>query len=319
VVRNLQQVYDSTKFEQYDSVIWIRITMQQQTLKSPCHIHGVGLHSGKNVTVSLLPAPVDAGVVFRVNNGGRQVDIPAKPEFVAHTNLSTSLGRDGLEIGTIEHLLAALMGLGIDNAVVLTQGAEIPAMDGSAMPFVSRILEIGRQYQAAPKRYLKITAPIVVEESGKFAGLFPAAAPLYSFTIEYPHPVVLSQSLKIRLTPQSFVSELAKARTFGFEEDLEALNAKGLALGASLDNVVGLGKDGEVLNEDGLRYADEFVRHKILDAVGDLSLLGYSLLGEYRGVKSGHALNLKLMQTLAENLKSWEIVSDSDLIEAQAV
>lgn len=293
--------------------------MQQQTLKSPCHIHGVGLHSGENVTVSLLPAPADTGIVFRVNDGDRQVEIPAKAEFVEHTNLSTSLGRDGLKVGTVEHLLAALTGLSIDNAVVLTQSVEVPAMDGSALPFVSRIMEVGRQYQAAPKRYLKIIAPVEVEEGDKFAGLFPAAAPLFSFTIDYPHPLVRKQSLKLRLTPHTFVAELAKARTFGFVDDLEALNARGLSLGASLDNVVGLSKDGAVLNEDGLRYSDEFVRHKILDAVGDLSLLGHSILGEYRGIKSGHGLNLKLMQSLAEHPHCWEIISDADLSEAQAV
>lgn len=293
--------------------------MQQQTLKSACHIHGTGLHNGGNVTVSLLPAPADTGVVFRVNDGERQVEIPARAEFVEHTTLSTNLGKDGLKIGTVEHLLAALTGLGIDNAVVLAQGAEVPAMDGSALPFVSRIMEVGRQYQAAPKRYIKIISPVIVEGEGKFAGLFPAPAPIFSFTIDYQHPVVLKQSLKLRLTPQTFVSELAKARTFGFAEDLEALNAKGLSLGASLENVVGLGKDGTVLNEDGLRYTDEFVRHKILDAIGDLSLMGHSIQGEYRGIKSGHAFNLKLMQALKDNPGHWELISDSDLAEAQAV
>ncbi|MCZ6533859.1 MAG: UDP-3-O-acyl-N-acetylglucosamine deacetylase [SAR324 cluster bacterium] len=293
--------------------------MQQQTLRSPCHIHGIGLHSGKNVTISLLPAPADSGIVFRVNDGSRQVEIPAKTEYVVHTNNNTCLGRDGVEIGTVEHLLAALMGLEIDNAVVLTQGTEIPAMDGSALPFVARIMEAGRQPQGAPKRYLKITAPIMMEEQDKFAGLYPAEVSMFAFTIDYPHPVVRAQSLKIRLSPQTFVSELAKARTFGFEADLQAMHEQGLALGASLDNAVGLGRDGSVLNEEGLRYADEFVRHKILDAIGDMSLLGYPVLGEYRGVKSGHALNHKLMQVLAKHPERWEIVSGSGLLEAQAV
>lgn len=293
--------------------------MQQQTLKSPCHIHGVGIHSGGNVAVSLLPAPADTGIVFRVIDGGRQVDIPAKVEFVEHTNLSTNLARDGLKVGTVEHLLAALTGLSIDNAVVLTQGVEVPAMDGSALPFVSHIMEVGRRYQAAPKRYIKILAPVEIEEGDRFAGLFPAAVPLFSFTIDYSHPMVRKQSLKLRLTPQTFVAELAKARTFGFADDLEALNAKGLSLGASLENVVGLSRDGTVMNEGGLRYSDEFVRHKILDAVGDLSLLGHTILGEYRGIKSGHGLNLKLMQSLAEHPDCWELISDSDLSEAQAV
>jgi UDP-3-O-[3-hydroxymyristoyl] N-acetylglucosamine deacetylase len=293
--------------------------MQQQTLRSPCHIHGVGLHSGQKVSISLLPAPMDSGIVFRVNEGERQVDIPARPENVVRTRLNTTVGKHGLEIGTVEHLLAALIGLSIDNVVVLTHGVEIPAMDGSALPFVSRIMEVGRQVQAAPKRYLRVTAPIGVEEDGKFAGLYPAVTPLYSFTIDFPHPVVRSQSLKLRLTPQTFVSQLAKARTFGFEEDLQRLNDQGLALGVSLANVVGLGKDGTVLNEGGLRFADEFVRHKILDAVGDLALLGYPILAEYRGIKSGHALNLKLMEALAEHPDHWEIISDSEQPEAIAV
>jgi UDP-3-O-[3-hydroxymyristoyl] N-acetylglucosamine deacetylase len=262
---------------------------------------------------------MDSGIVFRVNEGERQVDIPARPENVVRTRLNTTVGKHGLEIGTVEHLLAALIGLSIDNVVVLTHGVEIPAMDGSALPFVSRIMEVGRQVQAAPKRYLRVTAPIGVEEDGKFAGLYPAVTPLYSFTIDFPHPVVRSQSLKLRLTPQTFVSQLAKARTFGFEEDLQRLNDQGLALGVSLANVVGLGKDGTVLNEGGLRFADEFVRHKILDAVGDLALLGYPILAEYRGIKSGHALNLKLMEALAEHPDHWEIISDSEQPEAIAV
>lgn len=293
--------------------------MQQQTLRTPCHIHGIGLHSGNNVTISLLPAPADTGITFRVNNGQRQVEIPAKAEFVVHTNNSTSLGRDGMEIGTVEHVLAALRGLGIDNAVIFTQGTEIPAMDGSALPFVARIMEVGHQLQGAPRRSIRITAPIEVQDGDKFAGLYPAPAPMFAFTIDFPHPVVRRQSLKLRLSPQNFVSEVAKARTFGFEEDLQTLHAKGLALGASLDNAVGLGRDGSVLNGDGLRFADEFVRHKILDAIGDLSLLGYPVLGEYRGIKSGHSLNLKLMRSLAEHPRHWEVISDADLLEAKAV
>ena len=268
--------------------------------------------------MSLLPAPADSGVVFRVNDKGRQVEIPARPEFVTSTQLSTTLAHDGLEVGTVEHVLAALTGLGIDNAVVLTQGSEIPAMDGSAQPFVARILEAGLQVQTAPKRYIRLLEPVAVEEEDKFAGLFPAFAPMFAVTIDFPHPVVQSQSFKMRLTPRNFSAEVARARTFGFEEDLQQLQARGRALGVSLENAVGLGKDGSVLNRDGLRYADEFVRHKVLDAIGDLSLLGFPLLAEYRGIKSGHTLNLKLMQALAQRPESWEVVSDPELPQALA-
>ncbi len=293
--------------------------MYQQTLRSPCLIHGIGLHSGKEASISLLPAPVDTGIVFRVNKGKQQVEIPAKPEFVTRTNLNTGLGSKGVEIATVEHLLAAMAGLEIDNVVVLTHGTEIPAMDGSAQPFVSRIMEVGRQMQLAPRHYLKVLAPIVVEEGEKSAGLYPSQEQVYSCAVDFPHPVVGRQALRLNISPQIFISELAKARTFGFEEEINMLHSQGLALGAGLENAVGLGKNGTVLNGDGLRYPDEFVRHKILDALGDMSLIGHPILAEYRGVKSGHTMNLKLLQALAELPAHWEIVTDSDLPKAKAV
>ena len=291
--------------------------MRQFTLRAPCHIYGTGLHTGQPTQITLLPAPPDSGVWFRVFSGGRQVEFPATHESVVRTTLSTCLGRDGLAVCTVEHLLAALAGLGVDNVIVETEGAEVPAMDGSALPFVARIMEVGRAMQAAPRRYLKVLAPIQVETGDKQAGLYPAASPTYSFLIDFDNPGIQTQSLKVFLTPQTFVAQLAKARTFGFVEELQNLQHRGFALGAGLDNAVGLGADGAVLNPGGLRFKDEFVRHKILDAIGDLSLAGAPILAEYRGVKSGHQLNHRLLKRMMEQTERWEIVSAG--AEAQAV
>lgn len=291
--------------------------MQQYTLRAPCHLYGAGLHTGKPAQVTLLPAPPDTGVWFRLFAGGRQVEFPATHASVVRTTLSTCLGRDGLEVCTVEHLLAALAGLEIDNVVIETDGQEIPAMDGSAQPFVARIMEVGRQVQPAPRRFIKVLAPIQVEQGDKHAALVPSVALAYSFLIEFDNPGIQTQSLKLFLTPQTFAAQLAKARTFGFIEELQNLQRRGLALGAGLENAVGLDPQGAVLNEGGLRYRDEFVRHKILDAIGDLSLAGAPILAEYRGIKSGHHLNHRLLQRMAELPDHWEIVTAG--AEAQAV
>ena len=291
--------------------------MQQTTLRAPCHIYGTGLHTGKATQITLLPSPPDTGIWFRVFAGGRQVEFPATHESVIRTNLSTCLGREGLEVCTVEHLLAALAGLEIDNVVVEIEGQEVPAMDGSAQPFVARIMEVGRKVQPAPRRYIKVLAPIQVEAGDKVASLQPSVAPSYSFLIDFDNPGIQTQSLKLFLTPQTFVAQLAKARTFGFVEDLQSLQRKGLALGAGLDNAVGLDPQGSVLNPDGLRFKDEFVRHKILDAIGDLSLAGAPILAEYRGVKSGHQLNHQLLRRMVAQPEHWEIVTAG--AEAQAV
>ena len=291
--------------------------MQQTTLRAPCHLYGKGLHTGRHTHVTLLPAPPDTGVWFRVFAGGRQVEFPATHEWVVRTTMSTCLGRDDAQICTVEHLLAALAGLEIDNVVIESDGAEVPAMDGSAQPFVARIMEVGRRVQPAPRSYIKVLAPIVVESDDKIASLHPAVTPSYSFLIDFDNPGIQTQALKVFLTPQTFVAQLAKARTFGFIADLQNLQSKGLALGAGLENAVGLDPQGAVLNPDGLRYSDEFVRHKILDAIGDLFLAGAPILAEYRGVKSGHQLNHRLVKRMAELPDHWEIVSAS--AEAQAV
>ena len=291
--------------------------MQQYTLRAPCHVYGTGLHTGQATQVTLLPAPPDTGIRFRVFAGGRQVEFPATHESVVRTNLSTCLGRDGVEVCTVEHLLAALAGLEIDNAMIESEGPEVPAMDGSAQPFVARIMEVGRKMQSAPRRYIKVLAPIQVEAGDKHAGLYPSVAAAFSFLIEFDNPGIQTQSLKLVLTPQTFVAQLAKARTFGFVEDLQSLQRKGLALGAGLDNAVGLDPQGSVLNPDGLRFKDEFVRHKILDAIGDLSLAGAPILAEYRGIKSGHQLNHQLLRRMVAQPEHWEIVTAG--AEAQAV
>ncbi len=290
--------------------------MFQNTLRDPCLIRGKGLHTGRETYVRLLPAPPDTGVWFRMFSEGRQLDFPATQESVVGTTLSTTVGRDGSQVCTVEHLLAALAGLEVDNVVIETEGPEIPAMDGSAQPFVARIMEVGRKVQNVPRRFIKILAPITVEDGERHAGLYPALTPTYSFLIDFDARGIQAQSLKVFLTPQTFVAQLAKARTFGFVEDLQTLQDNGLALGAGLENAVGLGTAGVVMNPDGLRYHDEFVRHKILDAVGDLSLAGSPILGEYRGVKSGHEMNFRLVQQLAAHPERWEIVSTTTAAQA---
>lgn len=293
--------------------------MHQHTLRAPCQISGKGLHTGKETQLTLLPAPPDTGVVFRLIGEGRQVELSATTHSVVGTLLNTTLGREGLEVCTVEHLLATMAGLEIDNVYIVTQGPEIPAMDGSAQPFVARIMEVGRKLQPVPRRYLKILAPIIVEEGSKFAGLYPSLNTSFAFLIDFENPAIQTQSLKITLSPHTFVTQLSPARTFGFLADLEAMQREGRALGAALENAVGLDPAGQVLNEDGLRYPDEFVRHKILDAIGDLSLAGLPMLAEYRGIKSGHEFNHRLLQAVAEHPDRWEIVTGQVGVTAQAV
>lgn len=293
--------------------------MHQKTLRSPCHIHGTGLHSGQEARIALLPASPNHGVVFRVREQGRQVEIPARFDFIKHTKLNTTLGRGDTKICTVEHIMAALAGLEIDNVIIVTQGSEIPSMDGSAQPFVSRIMEVGRKVQPALRQYLKILAPIEVQNGSKLAGLYPSDCTEYSFLIDFENPAIKTQSYHIQLNSQNFVSHIAKARTFGFMSELEQLKAQGLAKGAGLENAVGLNSDGLVLNSDGLRYKDEFVRHKVLDAIGDISLSGHQIIGEYRGIKSGHWLNSKLLKALYAKPDHWELVTADDISTAQAV
>ena len=291
--------------------------IKQRTLKNTIRATGVGLHTGDKVYLTLHPAEPDTGIRFRRVDLDVPVIIKARPENVGETMLSTTLVRDGVKVSTVEHLLSALAGLGIDNAIVDVSAPEVPIMDGSAGPFVFLLQSAGVVEQNSPKQYLRIKRSIRVEDGDKWAAFEPFEGFKVSFTIDFEHPA-FSDHLKTAVmdfSSTTFVKEVSRARTFGFMKDIEFLRENNLALGGSLDNAIVV-DDDKVLNEDGLRYADEFVKHKILDAIGDLYLLGYSLIGEYQGFKSGHALNNKLLLTLLENKDAWEMVSFEDADEA---
>ena len=260
---------------------------------------GVGLHSGEKVYMTLRPAPPDTGVIFRRVDLTEPVEIKATAENVGPTTLSTTLESEGVQVSTVEHLLSAMAGLGIDNAYVDLSAAEVPIMDGSSGPFVFLIQSAGIAEQEAPKRFVRIKKSIVVEEKDKWARFDPFDGFKVSFTIDFNHPVFKGRPRKaeIDFSTTSFVKEVSRARTFGFMSDIEQLRSQNLALGGSIDNAVVV-DEYRVLNEDGLRYDDEFVKHKILDAIGDLYLLGHSLIGAFSGYKSGHELNNRLLKAL---------------------
>lgn len=284
--------------------------IKQRTLKNVIRATGVGLHTGNKVFLTLRPAEPDSGIVFRRTDLDPPVEIPARAEFVGDTRLSTSLSRGGKNIATVEHLLSAFAGLGIDNACVDVSAAEVPIMDGSAGPFVFLIQSAGFEEQPASKRFIRIKQRIEVEDGDKHAWFEPFDGFKVSFAIEFNHPFFQQSSKRaeIDFSTTSFVKEVSRARTFGFMRDVELLREKNLALGGSLDNAIVV-DDYRVLNEDGLRYEDEFVKHKILDAIGDLYLLGHSLIGSFHGHKSGHELNNRLLRKLLENKHAWELVS----------
>ena len=287
--------------------------IRQRTLKNVIRATGVGLHTGNKVYLTLRPAQPDTGVVFRRVDLDSPVDIQATAENVVDTNLSTTLGENGVTVATVEHLLSAMAGLGIDNAYVDLSSAEVPIMDGSSGPFVFLLQSAGIVEQDAPKRFIRIKRPIIVEEQDKWAKFDPFDGFKVSFTIDFNHPVFngAPQNAEIDFSSTSFVKEVSRARTFGFMSDFEKLRDNNLALGASLDNAIGV-DEFRVLNEDGLRYEDEFVEHKILDAIGDLYLLGHSLIGAYSGFRSGHALNNKLLKALIADQEAWEEVTFED-------
>lgn len=291
--------------------------IRQRTLKNVIRATGVGLHTGEKIYLTLRPAPVDTGIVFSRVDLDVPVQIKASPENVGDTSLSTTLVKDGVRISTVEHLLSAMAGLGIDNAFVDLSAPEVPIMDGSAGPFVFLIQSAGIEEQNAPKRFIRIVKPVQVEEDDKVARFVPFDGFKVGFTIEFDHPAFKAndQHSEIDFSTTSFVKEVSRARTFGFMRDIEALRKRELALGGSLDNAVVL-DDYRVLNEDGLRYRNEFVRHKILDAIGDLYLLGHSLIGAFDGYKSGHALNNKLLRALIEDESAWEQVTFEDVEKA---
>lgn len=291
--------------------------IRQRTLKNVIRATGVGLHTGEKIYLTLRPAPVDTGIVFCRVDLDTVVQIPARPENVGDTRLSTTLIKGDTRISTVEHLLSAMAGLGIDNAYIDLSAAEVPIMDGSAGPFVFLIQSAGIEEQDAPKRFIRIKRPVEVREGDKIARFEPFDGFKVGFTIEFDHPVFKSntQHSEIDFSTTSFVKEVSRARTFGFMHEIEQLRERQLALGGSLDNAVVL-DEYRVLNEDGLRYRDEFVKHKILDAIGDLYLLGHSLIGAFSGFKSGHALNNKLLRALVADESAWEQVTFDDVSEA---
>jgi UDP-3-O-[3-hydroxymyristoyl] N-acetylglucosamine deacetylase len=277
---------------------------RQRTFKQREAMSGLGLHTGASVKLTLAPAPVDSGIVFTAAG----VEIPALSEFVVDTKMNTSLGRGPVRIGTVEHLLAALSGCGIDNARIEVEGPEIPIADGSSEPFVALIREAGIHEQRAARRYLMVRRSVSVMEGDKLARLSPARGKFaVNYTIDFRHPLISDQSFRLELNEKSFQKEIARARTFGFKRDVEQLHRAGLARGGSLENAVVV-DDFNILNPEGLRYPDEFVRHKILDALGDLSLIGMPVIGQLTAVKSGHALNQQLVRRVLVEPEACEVV-----------
>lgn len=293
------------------------IMIRQRTLKNVIRATGVGLHTGKKVYLTLRPAPVDTGIIFSRVDLDPVVQIPALAEYVGDTTLSSSLVLGDVKISTVEHLMSAMSGLGIDNAYVDVSAAEVPIMDGSAGPFVFLIQSAGIEEQAAPKKYIRIKREVTVAEDDKKVSLKPFNGFKVGYTLLYDHPVhrKYTKHATIDFSSTSFVKEVSRARTFGFMHEFEELRNRNLALGASMENAVAVG-DYRVLNEDGLRYEDEFVKHKILDCIGDLYLLGKSLIGEFTGYKSGHALNNALLLELLAQQDAWEVVTYEDEKEA---
>ena len=294
--------------------------IRQCTLKNVIRASGVGLHSGRKVYLSLRPAPVNTGIVFRRVDLDEVVEIKACPENVGDTTLSTTLSRGDVCVSTVEHLLSAMAGLGIDNAYVDVSAPEVPIMDGSAGPFVFLIQSAGIEQQNAPKQFIRIRKPVAVEDGNKWARFEPFEGFKVSFSIEFDHPAFHHSVSKatVDFSTTSFVKEVSRARTFGFMRDLERLRENNLALGGNLDNAV-IVDDYRVLNEDGLRYEDEFVKHKVLDAIGDLYLLGHSLIGFFNGHKSGHKLNNKLLKALVADKSAWEIATFDDQVDVPII
>lgn len=291
--------------------------LRQRTLKNVIRATGVGLHGGEKVFLTLRPAAVDTGIVFRRIDLDPPVDLPASALLVSETTLCTGLSRDGVKVQTVEHLMSALAGLGIDNAVVDLTAPEVPIMDGSAGPFVFLLQSAGLVEQNAPKRFIRIRKPVEARHGDKWARFEPHDGFRLGFTVKFDHPAIPDALSRVELdfSTENYIREISRARTFGFMRDLESMREHNLGLGGSMDNAIVL-DEFRVLNEDGLRYADEFVRHKALDAIGDLYLAGHAILGAYEGYKSGHALNNALVRELLADAGAWDIIS-ADADEAQ--
>lgn len=279
----------------------------QHTVKKDIVISGIGLHSGAEVNMKLRPADADAGIVFvRTDVGDRDNVIPARWDHVVDTRLCTVIGNDkGVSVGTIEHLMAALRGCGVDNVLVELDGPEVPVMDGSAAPFVEKIDQSGVRVQACPRRAIQILKPVEIRDGDVMARFVPGPACVFTGMIDFSHPAIGRQDGNVRLVNGNFRHDIAAARTFGFAEDVRALQAGGLALGGSLDNAIVLDRD-RVMNKSGLRYKDEFIRHKLLDAIGDIYLAGGPVIGTYEGCRPGHAINNRLLHKLFATRDAWK-------------
>jgi UDP-3-O-[3-hydroxymyristoyl] N-acetylglucosamine deacetylase len=287
--------------------------INQRTLKNVIRATGVGIHTGEKVFMTLRPAPVNTGIIFRRTDLDSAREVPAFATNVGDTSMNTTLEVDGVRVATVEHLMSAFAGLGIDNAYVDLSNAEVPIMDGSAGPFVFLIQSAGIEEQSAAKRFIRVLEPVEIRRDDKWARLDPYDGFRVSFKIDFNHPVFRSHQsfASVDFSTTSYLKEIARARTFGFMRDIEMLRERNLVLGGSMDNAVVL-DDYRVLNEDGLRYEDEFVKHKVLDAIGDLYLLGHGLIGAFSGYKSGHELNNLLLRSLLEQPAAWEEVTFDD-------
>lgn len=293
--------------------------LRQRTIKAGIKATGIGLHTGTKVTMSLRPAPSDTGIVFRRVDLAAPADIKASAEAVTDTRLCSALESNGAKVATVEHLMSALAGLGIDNLYIDLSGPEVPIMDGSAAPFVFLLQSAGLEELNAPKKFFRVRRAIEVRDGDKWARFDPYDGFRLTFSIIFDHPVFdrAGQTITVDLAETSYVKEVARARTFGFVQDVEAMRSAGLALGGSLDNAVVL-DEYRILNSDGLRYADEFVKHKVLDAIGDLYLVGHPLIGAFSAHKSGHALNNQLLRATLAERDAWELVTFSRAEDAPA-
>lgn len=284
--------------------------IRQRTLKNTIRATGVGLHTGMKVSLTLRPAAPDTGIVFRRVDLDQAVEIKADPYAVGDTRLSSCLEKQGVRVSTVEHLMSAFGGLGVDNAYVDVSAPEVPIMDGSAGPLVFLLQSAGIEEQNTPKKFIRILQPVEVRDGEKWVRFAPHAGFKLELSIDFDHPVFdrSRQSVCVDFATTSYIKEVSRARTFGFMQDVESMRAQGLALGGSLENAIVM-DDYRVLNNDGLRYSDEFVKHKVLDAIGDLYLLGHPLIGAFSGYKSGHALNNLLLRCLLETQGAWEYAS----------
>ncbi len=284
--------------------------IKQRTIQKSVQTSGVGLHNGEKVIMTLKPAEVDQGIIFRRIDQKKNYEVRVSPEAVKDTKMCSAIGQDTSRVATVEHLMSALSAAGIDNIVIELNGSEVPIMDGSSIPFIYLLQTAKIKEQDAPKKFLIINDVIEVKDKDKWARFEPYEGFKVDFTIDFPHPVFNESTNKVALDfyDESYVTEISRARTFGFMQEVEYLRANGLARGGSLDNAIVL-DEYKIINSDGLRYNDEFVRHKILDAVGDLYMLGYSIIGIFKAYKSGHELNNKLLLALLSNKKSWSLTT----------